>query len=264
MEKIYLSNVASTNSWVLEALAKGEDLADETLVYTYRQTSGRGQIGNVWESEPDKNVAFSLLLKPAFLPVSRQFCISELCCLGVLDGLSRFVDEHPIGASLKEQIAVKWPNDIYVGDEKLGGILIENRLMGSRFSDCVLGVGLNVNQTVWVGGAPNPTSLRRIGFDLTPEQVLDAVTEAIVARYRLLKESPDEYGALIHSEYKNKLYRRLGYHPYVDAQTGEPFDAAIEDIEATGPLMLRLEGGERRSYWFKEVKFVLPCGITKE
>lgn len=264
MHKIFLPEVASTNSWVLDALSGGEMMADETLVYTFRQTNGRGQVGNTWESEPDKNISFSLLLKPTFMHASHQFCISELCCLGVLDGLFHLLDENGGGTSVRDNLSVKWPNDIYVGDEKLGGILIENRLMGAVFSDCILGVGLNVNQMRWIGNAPNPTSLRLMGLSFSPTQVLESVTSGILTRYQLLKSSPESYAKQIHKDYMSLLYRRRGLFPYVDAQTHLPFDAEIADVDSKGPLKLRLRDGELRSYWFKEVKFVLPCGVTKE
>lgn len=260
MRKVYFTQIASTNSWLLDALSRGEQFEEGTVFYTFRQTNGRGQIGNTWESEPDKNIAFSLLLKPAFLPLQQQFLLSEVCCLGVYDALTELAAESGAEADL----CIKWPNDIYWGDEKLGGILIENRLMGSHWSECILGVGLNVNQEHWIGNAPNPTSLSLHGLNLSPEQVLDRVAAAILRRYNCLKEQKDSYSALLHADFQSHLYRREGLFPYVDAQSGESFLAQMEGVEMQGPLLLRLSTGERRRYWFKEVRFVLPCGVTKE
>lgn len=264
MKKIRLPQTASTNTWLLDALNDRESVEEETVVYTLRQTQGRGQMGNSWESEADKNIAFSLLLKPAFLPVSRQFLISELCCMGILDGLRSLCNGSCISSSVLDQLCIKWPNDIYLGDEKLGGILIENRLMGSLLSECVLGVGINVNQTIWVGGAPNPTSLLLHGINVNPESVLDSVVEGIINRYHALRENYEAYGNTLHTEFCSLLYRHDGWYPYVDAQSGESFDATLAGVDPHGPLQLRLPGGEIRTYWFKEVRFVLPCGITKE
>ncbi len=264
MKKVWLPQAASTNTWLLDALANMESIEEETVVYTLRQTQGRGQMGNSWESEADKNIAFSLLLKPTFLPVSHQFLISELCCLGVLDGLRSLCRRSGATPSCLDQLCIKWPNDIYLGDEKLGGILIENRLMGSLFADCVLGVGINVNQELWIGDAPNPTSLLLHDISVTPESVLDLVTEGIIKRYHELRDDHDAYCSRLHAEFVSHLYRREGWYPYVDAQSGESFDAALAGVDPHGPLQLRLTNGEIRSYWFKEVRFVLPCGITKE
>ena len=264
MRRILLPEIPSTNSWMLDALSQGETLVDETVVYTFRQTQGRGQVGNSWESEPGCNVTFSLLLRPVFLPVPRQFLISELCCLGVVDGLKAICKGTPAGDLFCSRLCVKWPNDIYVGDEKLGGILIENRLMGSTLSESILGVGINVNQRSWIGNAPNPTSLFLHGQSFEPELVLDAVSSSIIRRYRALRQDLDAYAAQLHTEFAEHLYRRGGWHTYVDSQTDEKFVARIAGVDPQGPLSLMLQNGDVRHYWFKEVKFVLPCGVIKE
>lgn len=255
LNKIHLEEVKSTNSWLLEALSSGQDaLPEGTVVYTMRQTAGRGQVGNSWESEADKNLSFSLLLRPSFVPIPQQFVLSEVCCVGVLLGLQQ------LGVP---SLTIKWPNDIYAGDDKLCGILIEHRLMGGVLSESVLGVGINVNQTRWIGNAPNPTSLKLQGIDTTPELVLDAVTRQLSSLYALLKDEPS--GALaIHKLFVEHLYRRHGFYPYVDVQTGEPFSAELAGVEANGPIVLRTEDGSVRKYWFKEVRFALPCGVVKE
>lgn len=255
LSKIHLEEVKSTNSWLLDALTSAsQPLPEGMVVYTLRQTAGRGQVGNSWESEPDKNVSFSMLLRPTFLPIPKQFVLSELCCVGVLLALKQ------LGAPA---LTIKWPNDIYAGDDKLCGILIEHRLMGGILSESVLGVGINVNQMRWIGNASNPTSLKLQGVDTTPEIVLEAVTQQISSLYTMLKEEPE--GALtIHKLFVGHLYRRTGFHPYVDVQLGVPFSAELKDVDPQGPMILRLEDGEERKYWFKEVRFVLPCGVVKE
>lgn len=255
LTKIHLEEVKSTNSWLLEALVSSETrLSEGTVVYTKRQTAGRGQVGNSWESEPDKNTSFSLLLRPEFLPIPRQFVISELCSVGILLGLTE------LGV---KNLSIKWPNDIYVGDEKICGILIENRLMGGLLSESVLGVGINVNQERWVGNAPNPTSLLLQGIISTPETVLDTVVRQIAALYEML-QNENVGAATIHKMFVEHLYRRRGFFPYADANTGERFEAELIDVDPQGPLMLRLTDGSERKYWFKEVRFVLPCGVVKE
>lgn len=261
---LHLSEVSSTNTWMLNSLSEGSPLDEGFVAYTLRQTQGRGQVGNRWESAPDCNIAFSMLLRPEFLPVPRQFLISEVCSLGVLDGLLRLCGELDKGNEFIPQLCIKWPNDIYWGDEKLGGILIENRLMGSRLSQSVLGVGLNVRQLEWTGGAPNPTSLLLHGVDLSPVRVLEALTEGIWNRFCKLRSDWEEYAFVLHTDFLAHLYRREGFFPYVEVQSGAFFEAALADVDPQGPIVLQLQNGECRRYWFKEVKFVLPCGITKE
>lgn len=255
LPKIHLAEVKSTNSWLLEALASSEKtLPEGTVVYTKRQTAGRGQVGNSWESEQDKNVSFSILLRPVFLPIPQQFVLSELCSVAILLGLEE------LGV---KNLTVKWPNDIYAGDEKICGILIENRLMGGALTESVLGVGINVNQKKWIGNAPNPTSLILQGVSSTPEIVLDIVCRYFAKLYDVLKNE-NEGASSIHQAFVEHLYRRRGFYSYVDAQSGEPFEAEIINIDPQGPMSLRLLDGSERKYWFKEVKFVLPCGVVKE
>lgn len=263
MKMIHLPEVHSTNTWMLDRLTKGEDMADETVVYTMRQTAGRGQMGNSWEAEPDKNISFSMLLCPEFLPIKEQFIISQLCSLAIVEALDELIEEQGLRAE-DFLLSIKWPNDIYAGDMKLGGILIENRLVGAAFQHCVLGVGLNVNQTQWIGNAPNPISLKMLGVETTPEHVLACVCRHICKCYHALRQDKSAASDALYARYMARLYRRVGYFPYYDPERDEHFEAKIVGIDKQGPLILELFSGEVRKYWFKEVRFVLPCGVTKE
>ena len=262
MKKCYhLPEVQSTNTYLLDLLAQGTTLPDTTVIYTLRQTAGRGQMGNSWESEPDKNILFSMLLCPTFLPIREQFLLSQICSLGIVETLDELVRTQHLQDEVK--LSIKWPNDIYAGDGKLCGILIENRLMGGTLQHSVLGVGINVNQEKWIGNAPNPVSLKMLGVETDPLTVLDLVTKHIVELYNAFRDNK-EMANVIRERYMKRLYRKDGYYAYYDPAKDEHFDAEIAGVDAQGPLMLRLPSGEVRSYWFKEVKFVLPCGVTKE
>ena len=253
MVKIHLNEINSTNTFMLDAMTSGTDFEEGTVVYTLRQTAGRGQTGNSWESENDKNIAFSMILKPSFLPIREQFIISEITCLAILEALKC------IGT---QNLSIKWPNDIYCSDEKICGILIENSLMGSAINYCIIGIGINVNQTKWIGNAPNPTSVKlNIGKDTDPVTVLDLVIGNIQKYYILLQSGMSE---MIHSKYLDNIYRKEGFHPYKDAESGKEFSAKIKTIEPSGYLHLEDTEGSSYRYMFKEVKFVLPCGVTKE
>lgn len=258
MNIVKLPEINSTNSYLLQSLAKGETWAEESVVYTLKQTAGRGQPGNSWESEPGKNIAFSLLLRPTMVPVNSQFVISELTCLGIVDALDIL-----LGGSYHAPISIKWPNDIYAGDEKICGILIENTLMGATISNSVIGVGINVNQLHWEGNAPNPTSMCILAGnrEFDPETVLKTAIAAIGQRYKMLKFGGS---AKLHTEFIDRLYRREGFFPYRDAESNEDFEARIIDVEPTGHILLEEPSGKTRRYSFKEVKFRLPCGVTKE
>lgn len=251
MTYIHLEEIKSTNSWLLEQLGQGVSFEDETVVWTTRQTAGRGQVGNSWEAEPDKNISFSVLLKPSFLAPRDQFVLSELTALSV--------------AEIIPDAVIKWPNDIFVHEKKICGMLIENQLQGASFAYSILGIGINVNQERWVGNAPNPTSIKlETGEENDPREILQQVVKSIDRRYQMLKADPIGIRSLIHSQFCRHLYRGEGFFPYVDAKSGEPFNARICDVQPTGHLHLQTEAGEERVYGFKEVKFVLPCGVTKE
>ena len=260
-KRYHLPEVQSTNTYLLDLLAQGTTLPDTTVIYTLRQTAGRGQMGNSWESEMDKNILFSMLLCPTFLPIREQFLLSQICSLGIVEALDELISTQQLQDEVK--LNIKWPNDIYAGDGKLCGILIENRLMGGTLQHSVLGVGINVNQEKWIGNAPNPVSLKMLGIQTDPLTVLDLVTKHIVELYNAFRDNK-EMANVIRERYMQRRYRKDGYYAYYDPAKDEHFDAEIAGVDAQGPLMLRLPSGEVRSYWFKEVKFVLPCGVTKE
>lgn len=266
---IHLEEVRSTNTWLLEALARGEEFADGTVVWTSRQTAGRGQVGNSWEAEPEKNLSMSMLLKPSMIHPREQFVISELTALAVRqtveDVLSRAFADGSESAFQTSPITIKWPNDIYVGDEKIAGILIENQLQGAQLSHSILGIGLNINQEHWIGNAPNPTSLKlKAGRIFDIEKVLLHLTCLLKDFYQQLTADTEVAKKSLHQQFCSHLYRGEGFHPYVDAETGEAFEARIAKVAETGQLHLQTREGAEKIYSFKEVKFVLPCGVTKE
>lgn len=259
MNYIHLEEINSTNSYLLAH----PELEEGTVVYTMRQTAGRGQMGNTWESEADKNISFSVQLKPTWLAPKDQFLISQVVAHAVWYAILKPIGLQKVASPM---VSIKWPNDIYVGDKKIAGILIENQLQGNKIAQCVVGIGINVNQEVWHMGAPNPTSLKLIGVETTPEKVMHDVTSTIkewfnLAQYdHLRKDLIDD----IRSMYNIILYRKDNLYPYQDAATGEVFMASIKEVDPQGPLVLLTDKGETRKYWFKEVKFIHPNGLTKE
>ena len=148
VKRIHRIEVSSTNTYLKELLTAGVELPELTLVDADFQTGGRGQQQNVWESEADKNLLFSLLCHPTFLPATNQFVLSQAIAVAVQRTLSEYTDG----------ITIKWPNDIYWNDRKICGTLIECNLMGSTIKDCIIGTGINVNQTEFRSDAPNPVS----------------------------------------------------------------------------------------------------------
>lgn len=254
---IHLEETPSTNSYAHRMLEEGVDVPEVTLVYADAQTAGRGQVGNSWECAAGENVAFSLICHPRFVRPVEQFVLSEAIALAVA-GSCRAVLTACGG--MKEEVTVKWPNDIYYGDKKLSGTLIECYLRGGELAHCVIGTGVNVNQTVFRSDAPNPVSLKQIcGHDHDREALLQDICARFVTLYnRIGQGETDE----IHAKYLRHLYRSKGVHEYEDA--GGRFRASILDVERTGRLLLQRTDGAVQRYEFKEVKFVIDeaCGTS--
>lgn len=239
----YFESLDSTNL-KLKELAKDGTLPELSVVVTKDQTAGRGQPGNYWESEAGKNLTFSVLIQPDFLQVQQQFCITQLVTLALMDVLK----------PIYEKVAIKWPNDIYADHYKLAGILIENNLKGNSISDSIIGIGLNLNQTLFKSNAPNPVSLCQLtNQPHPPEEMLKAFLSAFISRYIDWMASGNNEA--LKEAYLQHLYRRSGWHWYAD-KTGR-FEACFADIKADGHLQLRTRTNEIRTYAFKEVSFIL-------
>lgn len=237
-EIIHLEEVVSTNLSLRERL-NGRLLPEGSVLWADVQTAGRGQAGNSWESEAGKNLTFSTVLYPDVIPANKQFLISQITALSVKETL----DQHT------GEITVKWPNDIYRQDKKICGMLIENDLAGNTICCSIQGIGINLNQEIFLSNAPNPVSLTQItGLTYDREEILRQFLSHFYRYYLLLlQEKEDEIRALYHSA----LYRNDGFYLYEDNESR--FEAAIEEIEPTGHLILRLRDHTLRRYAFKEV-----------
>lgn len=244
MKRIHLNQTDSTNTYIKELMAAETDLPEFTLVDAEFQTGGRGQTGNSWESEAGQNITFSLLCHPTFVKASEQFILSEAIALAVQQTLSEYTDG----------ITVKWPNDIYRGDKKICGTLIECNIMGMMVKDCIIGTGININQKEFNSDAINPISLFQITghvFDRT--EILDKVIKNFTGLYKHISKGKSKD---VVCEYKRKLYRHEGFFLYKEPD-GEPFEAEIVDVESSGYIVLKTRKGEVKKYEFKQVRFVL-------
>ena len=238
-KRIHLSEVDSTNVEVRRRLEAGEPLPELTLVDADSQTQGRGQRGNSWESEAGQNLSFSLVCHPQWVKASEQFVLSQAIALAVAENV--------------DGSTVKWPNDIYIGDRKVSGTLIECDLRGSQIETCIIGTGVNVNQTEFRSDAPNPVSMAQVaGHTFDRETLLQAIVQRFVQYYEKIRNGQADE---VRQVYRQRLYRRTGFHRYADAQ-GE-FLAEIADVERTGHLILRKEDGTLHRYEFKEVRFLI-------
>ena len=248
---IRLDEVDSTNRWLRENVAADEAT---TVCVADFQTAGRGCGTNSWESERGKNLLFSLLMHPDGIAARQQFQISMATALAVCDAMGDF--------GIKD-IRVKWPNDIYWNDQKLCGMLIENRLSGTAIRDSIIGIGLNVNQTDFrfplaagydAQTDPTPVSMRQI---LGREIDREAVLRSIVGHLKICSCMTD----FTRMRYNALLYRRDGQqHPFRDGN-GE-FMAEILEVGQNGSLLLKKADGKALAYAFKEVAFVRASPLT--
>ena len=270
---IHIDETDSTNRWIFKqgdgsfVTSRDVSKADQTtpgpsysggescaqVVVAEYQTAGRGCGSNTWESERGKNLTFSVLLHPTEIPADCQFRISEAVSVAICETLERWFrplspsDSSP--NSGEQVVTIKWPNDIYVGDKKICGILIENQLRGRLISDSIVGIGLNVNQTVFRSDAPNPVSLAQLTGH---EEDREALLQAFLQRLSVTMEMEPE--ALMEA-YRSRLYRREGFHRFSDS-LGE-FEAKVMNVLDDGRLVLLDTEGKARMYAFKEVVFCL-------
>ena len=224
-----------------QAAALGDSAAHGTVVVTDCQTAGRGQRGISWEAEPGKNLSFSIVLRPKALPPRRQYELSMVMALALHDVLERYIPGHAV--------CVKWPNDIYVDNGKISGTIIECSLGSSGIERAIVGIGININQTVFVSDAPNPVSVKMFtGHDYDLEALLaefcTAVIDGVDAHCRAIDPSldavDDPAAIALLDRYHACLWRNDGRpHQWLDIVTGHLFTALIDHVAPDGLLTLR-------------------------
>ncbi len=239
MALIILPVTTSTNTYVA---ANAPSLSHGDIVMAFEQTAGRGQRGNSWEADPGMNLTLSMLLRPERVEAARQFDISRAVALGTADMLQKLLDK---------EVLIKWPNDIYVGDRKIAGILIENTITGRLINRSIAGIGVNINQTIFRSDAPNPVSVSQLtGLSYDLEPLARALGELILNALALpVKE--------LRRRYDSRLWRREGFHPYRDNLTGSDISARLTSIGPMGHLTLTTPDGIPHTYAFKEVTAIL-------
>ena len=237
---VHIEETDSTNRWLKE---HGEA---DMVVWADFQTAGRGCGTNTWESERGKNLLFSVMLCPPNLKAVNQFFIS----MAVSVALCRLAKRYARMNRERLKASIKWPNDIYINDRKLCGILIENRVQGEYIKESIIGVGLNVNQEEFLSDAPNPVSLGLL-FNLPFNR--EVLLQEFLGFFSDVLE-PVRADA-VREEYRKSLYRAVGFHAYRD-HVGD-FEAKLVTVEDDGTLVLEDRDGCQRRYAFKEVSFII-------
>lgn len=240
----HLEFVDSTNTYATETIAKSNPIEGSVISTSY-QTNGRGQIGRYWESAPDKNILCSIILYPTFLDVKDQFYLSICASLATYDLLAEFVPDN-------YKTSIKWPNDIYIDDQKIAGILIQNSIGGSKINSCVLGFGINVNQENFSENIPNPISLKQLSHDdYDLEVLMKSLFIHLERRYIELKTNR----SYLLEEYLQHLYLMGRLAPFIDIASKEKFSGEICGIAPSGQLRVKVNQGEIKLFGFREIAF---------
>lgn len=172
---LWLEELESTNSYARKNI---NSLEDAMVISAKRQIAGRGQGEHSWFSSPGKNITATLIATEDGIMASESKLISAYTALGICD----YLEDRGIKA------AIKLPNDIWVGERKICGILIENILKGKNVTTSIIGIGLNVNETEWPASLPNPVSMKELtNLEYVPEHELECLMKHIAVRRDLLR-----------------------------------------------------------------------------
>ena len=251
----WYQTIDSTNTQAARELATAEE---GTVWIADFQTAGRGQRGNKWESSKSENLTFTILFRPVFLSPAQQFAISQAASVGVC----RYLKNKGAGAM------IKWPNDIYIGNKKICGMLIEHSISGDKLSGSIVGIGLNLNQKVFASDAPNPTSLAiELGEEYDRKEELTRLLEYICTAYQELE---DGFHKELDTEYTQNLYRLDQFHKFIEIDPNAPADMPVEKMAAGNAITARIigvdqygcailehEDGTKKTYPFKGIRYIL-------
>ncbi len=251
----WYQTIDSTNNQAARELATARE---GTVWIADFQTAGRGQRGNKWESGKCENLTFSILFKPIFLTPAQQFTISQTASLGIC----RYLADKGIKAK------IKWPNDIYIWNKKICGMLIEHSINGDKLAGSIVGIGLNLNQKIFASDAPNPTSLAlETGGEFDRKEELTKLLGYICTAYQELE---DGFLKELDKEYMQNLYRFGEYHKFIETDPNAPADIPVEKmaagdtvtariigVDSYGCLILEHENGIKKTYPFKGIRYVL-------
>lgn len=234
----------STNKFAKE-LSAHSFLPEGSIIYARNQRKGRGTGDNTWESKSGMNITLSFVLYPFFLDVKEQFLLNQVVALAVFDFVKGYIHEN--------DVRIKWPNDIYIGDKKVAGILVENSILGNEFQNSIAGVGININQEKFLSNAPNPVSLKNItGLNYDIYECIDRLFLCLAKRYKMLE---NEHNDIIRNDYQESLYRFNMFADYI--YDNKKIKARISGLGQTGMLQLFTIDNKFIECDFKEIACVI-------
>lgn len=235
----------STNKKAKE-LVVSDNLREGSIVVCDEQYAGRGYSSNSWESQPGKNITATWILNPSFLPIDKQFFLTKVLSLAVKETVSLFYNGP-------ESVTIKWPNDIYVADKKIAGILVENNIAGNTIKECFAGIGLNINQETFSSDVPNPVSIKMLtGNEYDIDKCVKILSEQIVHFYNILKSAESHKLDTLYSKNLYRIFEEAGFE-----SAGKTFTGKIQGTDPYGRLIIMTNQGEIKTFDFKEVVFIL-------
>ena len=242
LQYYHFNQLDSTNAY-LQRRQLEHDIRNR-VVSADEQTAGKGMGSNGWESEAGKNLTFSLAVDMGFLPAERQFLLSEAVPLGIIEVLDDFLPT--------EKLSIKWPNDLYYGNRKLAGILINSTIKANMMDVSIIGIGLNVNQVQFQDWPTHPISMKMItGKDYDLQPLMEHIAERIITKVELLKNSP----TAIERAYLKRLFR---YQTWADYEVGENVRKLfMAGIDPFGRLMMMDDTDNSYCFDIKEIKFII-------
>lgn len=243
---LHFDEINSTNVFLYDKISENNDISDMVVVAAH-QTAGRGMDKNRWESEAGKNLLFSIALNVNFLEAENQFKISQAVSVAIVETLSQFVDD--------KRLFIKWPNDIYFGDKKLAGMLIQNTIEGRMMGVSIIGIGLNVNQIEFSKDIPNPISLKMIsGRDFDLDNLLNQLVSSIKTKVESLRDKENQNE--INEKYVSRSYRFGIWSDYF--YQNQVKSMIIKGFDKYGRLLLHDKEGAEIVCDVKELQFFPP------
>jgi len=238
-----LHTISSTNTY-LKNWAKTGQAKNGTVVVANNQYSGRGQRDANWQSEASKNLTFSLLYRFKNLKLKDQFYLNCATSLAIYEVLSTII---------KDDLSIKWPNDIMSANKKLGGILIENAVKNGFIKQSVIGVGININQVNFPINLPQATSLslisqKEFGLDIILKNTLNNLSDKI----KMIENN--DYTDLYNSYHQN-LYKINIWSKFSDEKQNV-FNGKIKGVNLDGTLSVLLENDDLKFFTNKTIRFL--------
>ena len=243
MHIIKLDTIGSTNSF-LKDLVSNSILENYTVVTAESQTNGRGQMGGIWVSEKGKNLIMSVFVS------LNEWRIRDTVYLNFAVSLAVFKTLNELGLP---KLSIKWPNDILSDNKKICGILLENSINSEFLKSSVIGIGVNVNQEVFVGDLLLTSSIKNIlGNSVDRSQLLKDIVTQLKEELCLCVEGSF---STIKEQYLSVLYRYLKPSMF-QKKDGNVFMGKIIGVNSIGNLEIEIENESIQTFGLKEVKIL--------